>query len=659
MSYKNEIKQANFELEELRHLVHGGKEEYEEVRKIYEIMFKDPIVRYQHLEGELPREERIIRNWKRVPRIRELIQKHNLRKPDYLNYGPYGISNNGVYTMSVHHGMFEAIINILGSPEQVEKYHQKALDEEIIGCYAQTEMGHGSDVQGLMTTATFDKENQEFILNTPDIKAIKFWPGDLGLVANHAMVFARLIIDDEDYGVNVFLARIRDEVTHRPLKGVEVGDIGPKCGYTVKDNGYLAFNNVRIPRQAILSRYVNVTPDGMITLQGNPKIAYGTMLLIRVTLLKFSKEASLYSLFFTAKYLLFRTQFKNIPGSNAERKLIDYQATQHRLVKILGVTYANVFAFNKCFKIYNQMREEIKNDEFGLMKELHSLCCCFKAYFMEECLENLKITRELCGAHGYSVHSGFEFLFEVKSPSVTLEGDAFVMFQQTARDIFKHMGRITKGKIAKQDFEYLNDINTIVGKKLENPDLSDINVLFGILRASALFQYIRTSKLLKKDNNIPYDEKWNKIHLLDIVKCAKLHSVVKSAEIMYGEIMDSKLSKGLTQNLLTLCKIYACDCILKYNEEAQLNNYISSDTIFEVSEYLDKLIFEIRPQIVGLIEGARVHEGHNFSLLAPDDGKVYEGMYENATNTRLNHNDKLEAMETSVKPLRRLLIAKL
>lgn len=26
----------------------------------------------------------------------------------------------------------------------------------IMGCYAQTEMGHGSDVAGLETTATFD-----------------------------------------------------------------------------------------------------------------------------------------------------------------------------------------------------------------------------------------------------------------------------------------------------------------------------------------------------------------------------------------------------------------------------------------------------------------------------------------------------------------------
>ena len=52
---------------------------------------------------------------------------------------------------------------------------------KIMGCYAQTELGHGSNVQGLETTATFDKETDEFIIHTPNIKATKFWPGGLGV----------------------------------------------------------------------------------------------------------------------------------------------------------------------------------------------------------------------------------------------------------------------------------------------------------------------------------------------------------------------------------------------------------------------------------------------------------------------------------------------
>ena len=85
-----------------------------------------------------------------------------------------------------------------------------AQNMDCIGCYAQTEIGHGSDVNGLETIAVFDKKTDEFVLSTPTITATKWWPGDMGRFANHALVFAQLIIEDEDgernnYGVNPFI----------------------------------------------------------------------------------------------------------------------------------------------------------------------------------------------------------------------------------------------------------------------------------------------------------------------------------------------------------------------------------------------------------------------------------------------------------------------
>lgn len=61
---------------------------------------------------------------------------------------------------------------------------------KIIGCYAQTELAHGSDVQNLMTTATYDSASDSFIMHTPEVGAAKWWVGELGLVANHAIVYA-------------------------------------------------------------------------------------------------------------------------------------------------------------------------------------------------------------------------------------------------------------------------------------------------------------------------------------------------------------------------------------------------------------------------------------------------------------------------------------
>lgn len=130
-----------------------------------------------------------------------------------------------------------------------------------MGCYAQTELGHGSDVQSLETTATLDKTTDELIIHSPSISAAKFWPGDLGFVANYAMVFAKLVVDGDELGTHPFLVPIRDSKM-QPLPGVEVGDIGPKFGFLTKDNGYLLLNKVRIPRTNMLSRYVGVSKTG-------------------------------------------------------------------------------------------------------------------------------------------------------------------------------------------------------------------------------------------------------------------------------------------------------------------------------------------------------------------------------------------------------------
>ena len=81
----------------------------------------------------------------------------------------------------------------------------KTLNHDIIGTYAQTELGHGSDVSRLETTATFDMKTDEFVMNSPTITSTKWWPGDMGLYCTHIICFARCIIDENDYGVMPFV----------------------------------------------------------------------------------------------------------------------------------------------------------------------------------------------------------------------------------------------------------------------------------------------------------------------------------------------------------------------------------------------------------------------------------------------------------------------
>lgn len=67
------------------------------------------------------------------------------------------------------------------------------------------------------------------MLNTPTLRSIKFWPGNLGCLSTHAAIFAQLIVKGKEKGLNVFMVQIRDE-NMRALPGVEVGDVGNKTG---------------------------------------------------------------------------------------------------------------------------------------------------------------------------------------------------------------------------------------------------------------------------------------------------------------------------------------------------------------------------------------------------------------------------------------------
>lgn len=130
---------------------------------------------------------------------------------------------------------------------------------------------------GLETTATLDLEKDQFVIHTPTFKASKFWPGSLGRHATHGIVFARCISKENDYGVQPFIVQIRDQETHLPLPGVEVGEIGQKIGYNSVDNGYLKFDNFRVGRKALLSRFMSIDKSGEFKLKGDPRMIYQIM----------------------------------------------------------------------------------------------------------------------------------------------------------------------------------------------------------------------------------------------------------------------------------------------------------------------------------------------------------------------------------------------
>ncbi|XP_045330648.1 peroxisomal acyl-coenzyme A oxidase 3 isoform X4 [Leopardus geoffroyi] len=149
-----------------------------------------------------------------------------------------------------------------GSERHLE-YLPKILNMEIFGCFAVTEVSHGSNAKAIRTTAHYDPATEEFILHSPDFEAAKFWVGNMGKTATHAVVFAQLYTPGgRCHGLHAFLVQIRNPKTLLPMPGVMVGDIGKKLGLNGIDNGFAMFHKVRIPRRALLNQTGDVTPEG-------------------------------------------------------------------------------------------------------------------------------------------------------------------------------------------------------------------------------------------------------------------------------------------------------------------------------------------------------------------------------------------------------------
>ena len=157
----------------------------------------------------------------------------------------------------VQWGLFGGAVQALGTERHHERYLRDIMSFDLPGCFAMTETGHGSDVQQLRTTCTYDPDTQTFDLHTPHQAARKDYIGNAAQDGRMAVVFAQLVTRGQRHGVHAWLVPIRDEQGN-PMPGVTIGDDGPKAGLLGVDNGRLTFDHVVVPRDMLLDRYGQV-----------------------------------------------------------------------------------------------------------------------------------------------------------------------------------------------------------------------------------------------------------------------------------------------------------------------------------------------------------------------------------------------------------------
>lgn len=351
----------------------------------------------------------------------------------------------------VQWGLFGGAVGNLGT----ERHNQMVADLielKALGCFAMTERGHGSDVQALETTAHYDPETQEFILNSPTASSEKFYIGNAARDGRWAAVFCQLYTPgvEESHGVHCILARIRED-DGSPVEGVRLGDHGYKGGLSGVDNGTMMFDNYRVPREALLNRFADVDEAGNYSSPiENPNRRFFTMLgaLVRgrVTVGAAAGAATRTALDIATTYANLRRQFAS-DDSLPEKRLIEHRKHRLRLIPAIARSYGLQVATNTLISRVHELEQrgidptDMSKEEQADQRELEAHAAVLKAANTRHATTTIQDMREACGGAGYMAENYLTTLKADSDVFTTFEGDNVVMLQLCGKELMTGFAR--------------------------------------------------------------------------------------------------------------------------------------------------------------------------------------------------------------------------
>jgi acyl-CoA oxidase len=344
----------------------------------------------------------------------------------------------------VQWGLFGGALQALGTARHHDRYLRDMMDGTLLGCFAMTETGHGSDVQHLRTTATYDADTREFVIHTPEPGARKDYIGGAARDARMAAVFAQLVTGGETHGVHAFLVPIRDD-DGAAMPGVTISDCGVKAGLNGVDNGRLVFDSVRVPREALLNRYADVSPEGVYSSDiANETRRFftmlGTLVRGRISVAGGAASATQKALTLAVRYGATRRQFSN-PATGEEVVVLDYLVHQRKLLPALATTYALHFAQNDLVAQMHDVQQPGAELDEERQRDLETRAAGIKAIGTWHATRSIQTAREACGGAGYLAENLLPALKADTDVFTTFEGDNTVLLQLVAKTLLSDYGR--------------------------------------------------------------------------------------------------------------------------------------------------------------------------------------------------------------------------
>ena len=697
-----ERERASFNSRELEVLLAGGVENVKLRKLVAETLTKDRVFKNKTSEKySLPREElyrTTLEKYLEIPRVaREILAKIHGDNgggggggsgggATRSRSGNSGDSGNGVNKsnnnkliaiarvvrefidepggLDLHLGMFIPTIQGQGTDEQKKYWLPKCVNLEIVGTYAQTELGHGTFIRGLETTCTYDVRKKEFIVHSPTLTATKWWPGGLGKTATHAIVMARLFVPSSsssfassfashsepvfsDKGIHAFVVQIRSTKDHLPLPGVQCGDIGDKMGYNAVDNGFLRFDHVRVPKDAMLMGHSKVLDDGTYVPPPVKKAAYGTMVFVRSDIVM---NAALYmkkAVTIALRYNLVRRQSNaDSKNNNVETQVLDYQHSQRTLFPILASSFAFHTTSDYMRRMYFEFlkRSQSSEKDFDALPELHATSSGLKAFCSWKTKDAIESCRLTCGGHGYLANAGFGTTFASYAPNVTYEGDNNVLCLQTSRYLLKTMRAlqaklVTEVKLVGQ-MKYLSESgNTFTSTLGHEVGIRDEDAL---LRAYEHRAWRLCSQATARAGNLSVDEAM-RLDMVSWIKVAKSHCALVVLANFFDGIHEAEKLKVSKETIAVLKRLATLHALCGVEDELGdwvEDGYLEAMQCQLVREEIAQLLQELRPDAAALADSLGLDDYFLNSTLGARDGNVYENLFAAAQKAPFNSSHK-------------------
>lgn len=632
---------SRFDPTVMHYFLEDGKEKAEVFKSFCQQMERDPILASDASYYDFTKAQQREVTAQRIARIAQYLEISPNRKNEATRNAILNLYDPQVGTrIGVNLGLFLGCIRGNGTKAQ-QKFWTETKETQnlkgLYGCFGMTELAHGSNVAGLETTATFDKETDEFIINTPHIGATKWWIGGAAHSATHCSVYARLVVDNEDYGVKTFVVPLRDS-NHNLMPGVSVGDIGAKMGRDGIDNGWIQFSSVRIPRFFMLQKFCKVSRDGEVVLPPLEQLSYSALLGGRVQMVMDSFRWSARFVTIALRYAVGRRQFKSAAQPDGtETQLLNYPLHQRRLLPWLAQAYVFSVGAWKMEDTLAKVLDELdvaveKNDMKAIMNSINDL----KSVFIDSAANKSTSTwltadlidqcRQSCGGHGYSSYNGFGKAYNDWVVQCTWEGDNSVLAMSVGKPLIKAVVEVLKkNKKQSGSIAFLNEAKTHDNNNIFISQASDVKDLSNMVKALEILITriaIRGAKVVAENDN-SYDS----------VGAASLAvSKLKAHHYMLKEFiarMASNEYKELNPYLERLGQLYVtANVIEKFSGEFVSNYVISPEVLNEITnKIVPQVCKELRPDVIALTDSFQFSDFIVNSAIGKHDGNIYENYY--------------------------------